>query len=187
MRTLKNPRGPIVPGRFRGPIDPSRTFSTLAEVVAFETEFRKANDLLVPADLQQQIEDWLCNQIPDAWQYCKEDGRRMVPDVDGRRVYGNGYQGQAKWRQLHEWALTGNINIAARAEFLDAFAGSLPCGECRRKWKALVKENPAPLNGLPSALFKWSYERHRDVRERLGQPLISFEEAVALYTEEAAA
>lgn len=184
MRSLKSLGGRIPPGYYNYPYpDPDKTFQTLQQCYDFVAGAMRANGQPVPENLKELIQDHMCNTMPSPEFFCQENGVDMPTTVDGRKVYGTGYQGQAKWRQLHEWALTpiGRDAEWGRKRWLDAFTGSLPCGECRRKWRKLINDNPPPLYGTPEEMWKWSYERHNDVRRRLGQPLISEEEARALY------
>lgn len=188
MRSLKNLGGRVVPGgfRFHQP-DETRTFSRLKDLVDFVAEYRNSNhrngepdvDL---AELQAEIEDWMCGVMGSREYYCLEEGRAMAPaDHTGEKYVGNGYQGQVKWKELHEWARDTQQSASERQDWLDTFASSLPCGECRRGWRALVRENPAPLEGSIFDLFRWSFDQHNAIRKKLGQTEFGFDEAVSLY------
>lgn len=183
MRTLKNLGGRVVPGRYRfKEPDISKTFASLKDLVAFAREYREANGLSIEG-LQAEIEDWICHEIGSAWYYCLEDGRVMLPPRQVAGQHPNGYDGSAKWRELHEWARDNrHENSAERERWLKDFAASLPCGECRRGWRNLVKENWPPLEGTNLELLVWSIQRHNDIRAKLGQPPMEEAAALALYT-----
>lgn len=185
MRSLKNLGGLVVPGwyRFKEP-DEKETFQRLPDLVDFVLEYRLANGIEVEsrAALQAEIEDWICHQIGSVEYYCLQDGKAMPPkDHTGAPTRGNtGYQGQQKWKELHEWAL-GEGTAIPGPQWMEIFTGSLPCGDCRREWRKLVRDNPPPYDAEGLELFRWSVDRHNDVRQRLGQEPLSLEAAVSLY------
>lgn len=183
MRSLKNLGGQVVPGRYRfKEPDENETFSSLRELVDYVMEYRQANDIEVESReaLQAEIEDWICGKIGSVEYYCLEDGKPMRPRDHTGVPHGNGYQGQEKWRQLHEWAL-GESTAIPGPQWLAIFGASLPCGECRREWRRLVRDNPPPFDSEGLELFLWTVDRHNDVRRRIGQAPFSVEEAMALY------
>jgi hypothetical protein len=75
---------------------------------------------------------------------------------------------------LHRWALSADLSTAK--EWLDRFAGKIPCGDCRRHWLAETQSNPPPLNS-PGDLFAWTVARHNAVNRRLGKPEIALNDA----------
>ena len=128
--------------------------------------------------------DWLCKRIPDSGMWCYEQGRQPVktyPGAGPEASGGTGYQGQAKWQELHLYALTEQPTPMERAAWLANFAASLPCGECKRSWKALTKEKPLPQKATDAEFFKWTVDRHSDVSEKIGKPRMDYETARALY------
>lgn len=184
MRSLKNLGGRVVPGGFRFPEpDQDRTYSTLRELVNAVLEYRRANAIEVESReaLQAEIEDWICENIGSAEYYCLEDGRPMAPRDHTGAPRTTGYKGAEKWGQLHRWALLGEGNDIPRRLWLERFGFSLPCGECRREWRKLLAQNPAPLEASPFELFIWTVDRHDDVRRRLGQEPFGIAAALALY------
>jgi len=58
----------------------------------------------------------------------------------------------------------------------------IPCGMCGQHFAELIQENPFPDSTDPLVLFKWSVDAHNIVNERAGKPIISFEEAMAIWT-----
>lgn len=185
MRSLKNTSGPVVPGgyRFHEP-DRERQFLEMGKLVEFVAEYRQARDKQ-PVDrtsLRAEIEDWICNEIGSAWYYCLQDGKAMPPpDHTGADYVGTGYRGAEKWRELHKWCLHNGENKLMRATWLENFTSSLPCGTCRRDWRAQVKGSPAPIEGTNDDLFAWSVQQHNSVSQKLGYDTMTVEEARPLY------
>lgn len=162
-----------------------KTFSTpnwrlLREQVM---QHRRANGFPIGTDFDAELQDWICGRIPDSGMHCYEQGRSPMPTHPGGDGIqsGTGYQGQAKWRELHVWALTDDTSKYERAAWMANFTASLPCGECRREWRQLVKRFPWPQEGGNKELFEWSVEAHNKVNVRLGKKTISAEEARAIY------
>lgn len=189
MKSLRSSLGgQIPPGRFRfHEPDPDRTFNTLADVVFFVAEFRRSNNVAVDHDeLRAEIENWICEQIGSVEYYCNEDGQPipMRQFHEGNEIHGTGYDGSEKWQELHLWALNGEQNPVARAEWMLAFIRSLPCGDCRRGWRRLIGQFPPPYEASPRDLFYWTWQRHNDIRRRLRQSELSLRDAMELYSVE---
>lgn len=147
-------------------------------------EHRRANKYPIGTDLDAELQDWLCGRIADAGMHCYEQGRQPVktyPGVGPEASGGTGYQGQAKWRELHLYALTEQPTPFQRVAWLANFAASLPCGECKRAWKSLVKEKPLPQKASDAEFFEWTVDRHNDVNKKLNKPTWEYEQARALY------
>lgn len=147
-------------------------------------EHRRANGYPIGTDLDAELQDWLCRRIPDAGMHCHEEGRAAVktyPGTGPEASGGTGYQGQAKWRELHLYALTEQPTPLQRVAWLANFAASLPCGECKKSWKALVKQKPLPQTASDAEFFKWTVDRHNDVNAKLGKPIFEYEQARAIY------
>lgn len=142
---------------------------------------RKGNNLPIGTDLDAELQDWICRRLTDARMWCHERGRRPVQAHSSGPIVGTGYQGQAKWRELHNYALSERPNPLQRVAWLENFANSLPCGECKTSWKRLVRQNPLPQNATPEEFFAWTVSRHSDVSSKLGKPTMTVEEARKLY------
>lgn len=142
---------------------------------------RRANGLPIPAEIQKELQDWICRRLTDVRMHCSEEGRRPIRAHSSGPHVGTGYQGQAKWRELHNYALSERPNPLQRVAWLENFAASLPCGECRVSWKRLVRQNPLPQNATPEEFFDWTVQRHNDTNAKLGKPTISLAEAKAIW------
>lgn len=53
----------------------------------------------------------------------------------------------------------------------------LPCFWCRLHFSQVLAENPIPDTGL----FKWSVDVHNIVNEKLGKPIVPYEEALKFW------
>jgi hypothetical protein len=87
--------------------------------------------------------------------------------------------GPPLWAKLHRWALTADLTTAQ--EWLDDFAKQLPCGDCKRHWRDMIKRAPPDLSSQ-IALFDWTVERHNEVNERLDRSTMTTDEARATWT-----
>lgn len=77
-------------------------------------------------------------------------------------------QGRQLWNRLHQ--RPSYVTVWHReGAWLDAFAASIPCEECRAHWREIVRESPPPTrNHL--AYFDWTWRAHNTVNARLGKP-----------------
>lgn len=141
---------------------------------------RRANGFPIGTDFEAELQDWLCRKIPDAGMHCYERGKSFSLRADGARV-GTGYDGSAKWRELHLYALTERPTQMDRVAWLANFANSLPCGECKRDWKVLTRQHPLRQNASDDEFFRWTVDRHNDVNDKLGKPILDYETARAIY------
>lgn len=85
--------------------------------------------------------------------------------------------GPPLWAELHRRALTTNPG-ADDSAWLEQFARRLPCGECRQHWHDMVRRAPPVWAGY----FRWTVDRHNEVNVRLGKPLLTLEQARALWS-----
>lgn len=139
----------------------------------------KANNIPVGTDIDGQIQSWLCNHLNDPRAHCYERGKKAIAVSAGGGS--TGYNGAHKWRELHNYALSERPNPLQRVAWLENFANSLPCGECKTSWKRLVRQKPLPQNATPEEFFAWGVERHNDVSSKLGKPTLTLTEARKLY------
>jgi Erv1 / Alr family len=72
-------------------------------------------------------------------------------------------------------------NADSAKSFYETWYASIPgmCG-CADHWKAIIAKHPPDFTS-PAAFFAWTVDRHNDVNARLGKPIMSHEEARALY------
>ena len=105
--------------------------------------------------------------------------------MDTKAYYGPGY-----WAAMHidafnaktyETKITSSNTIARMIT-------SFPCLRCRKHATEYASQNPfihAVNNGDPMSLFRWVWKFHNTVNKRLGKPIMSFEEAVKKWGDEA--
>lgn len=96
-----------------------------------------------------------------------------MPDAD------RNHRTRAMWAELHARAFNA-ADLSSEREWLEKFAQRVPCGECRRHWRELVKLHPPDLSS-PDAYFAWTVARHNDVSRRLGKPEWTVEQVRAHY------
>ena len=80
------------------------------------------------------------------------------------------------WATLHRRALLAKENDRV---WLTAFAGQLPCGECRSHFWQLVLERP-PVWG--DEFFGWTVRLHNTINSKLGKSLRSEADARAYWS-----
>lgn len=105
---------------------------------------------------------------------------RAAPERTKGERRGEVAWGPAKWAELHRWAMKGDLPTASR--WLDSFAASLPCGECKQHWLNLVRDNP-PDFGSNEALFDFTVGLHNMVNISLGKPQMTLDEAARRWSE----
>jgi hypothetical protein len=82
--------------------------------------------------------------------------------------------GAVMWRELHEY--TPGDGSAA---WLAAFNDRVPCGECKREWKAWQEQNPPNFSSV-EAWRLWTWAAHNAVNARIGAPQVEYVEAARL-------
>jgi hypothetical protein len=76
------------------------------------------------------------------------------------------------WTAFHT-----HIPSADTLAWLAAFTAHLPCGECRRGFRAWVKANPPQIDSQAS-WFEWSWRAHEHINIKLGKPAMSIADAI---------
>lgn len=77
------------------------------------------------------------------------------------------------WDELHthrDWT----------AEKMEQFILRLPCGDCRKHWREIIKRKPPPY-GDPEAMFVWGVEAHDEVSVDIGKPVFGLAAARVKY------
>jgi hypothetical protein len=95
--------------------------------------------------------------------------------------------GRAMWAFIHTAAVIDSpdphtvcrLSVAC-AESLRALADAIPCHACATAYRAALAVLPPPEDAM--ALFRWSWELHNAVNEKLGRPGMPYDEAVAAWT-----
>jgi hypothetical protein len=86
----------------------------------------------------------------------------------------------ATWGQLHTHALRRGPRRLAR--WLRGYRRRIPCGACVEHDDRWTAANPPPLDGDTAAVFVWTVARHNAVNERLGKPLVTMDDARAIWS-----
>lgn len=82
-------------------------------------------------------------------------------------------RGPELWRELHQ---RPRDTAGDDSQWLDAFAGRIPCGECRRHFLELQRTDPPDFSS-PAAYFASTVNWHNQVNDRLGKPRMPLDEA----------
>lgn len=86
------------------------------------------------------------------------------------------FNGAQIWAEMHRRAL---VTFGDDSAYLETVTARLPCGTCKPHWAALLAAKP-PTWG--EAYFAWTVAAHNEVNARLGKPLVTVEEARAIWT-----
>jgi hypothetical protein len=89
--------------------------------------------------------------------------------------------GPPMWETLHRWALQPPGDAQERREWLRNFSGLIPVCPCHSIWLQMLRKTPPPAD--PALLFGWTVDRHNEVNEATGKPLVSLEEALEIWGE----
>lgn len=69
-------------------------------------------------------------------------------------------------------------------EFFEAIADVLPCFECRKHFKSMLRRYPITEHlGTRHDLTRWLVDRHNDVNRRLGKPIVDYAFVDAKYSD----
>lgn len=84
--------------------------------------------------------------------------------------------GPRKWKELHNRPNLIVLNQRTEEAWLEIFATSIPCEECRDEFRKLLAHNPPDLSSS-SRYFEWTWKIHNLVNKRLGKPQFGLLEA----------
>tara|TARA_B100001123_G_C14517961_1_gene713134 strand:- start:45 stop:509 length:465 start_codon:yes stop_codon:yes gene_type:complete len=95
--------------------------------------------------------------------------------------------GPKMWFYIHTLAINypDNPSNEDRKHYYNFFYNiryTLPCGSCRRNYNIHLNEIPIKLDSKMH-LFNWTVDMHNKVNELLGKPILSYSEAISIYTE----
>lgn len=93
--------------------------------------------------------------------------------------------GPGSWLCLHLMALAATDDRRKQSflDFLDLLKTSYPCHKCRQHMTAYFTAYPVQAHwNEDQGFFRWSVKFHNAVNQRLGKPLITYEQALAIYT-----
>ena len=79
--------------------------------------------------------------------------------------------GPSLWREIH-------CHRAADGSFIQRIDQQIPCGDCRRHWQALLQQRPPEFS---EGWFAWTVWLHNEINARLNKPLMTVEEAQAIW------
>jgi len=91
------------------------------------------------------------------------------------------------WYSIHLEAFEAKTEDEKRAflRTMKRFCEKYPCAKCRRHASEYIAKHPIEKYwNTNKGIFKWSWIFHNDVNERLGKPLISWDDAYAIYSGE---
>jgi hypothetical protein len=83
------------------------------------------------------------------------------------------------WRELHKRPATAR-HLEDEDQWLEKFAGRIPCGACKDHFKQLLREVP-PDYTTRENYFAWTVEIHNRVNRRLNKPEVSVDEAMGVW------
>lgn len=86
------------------------------------------------------------------------------------------------WGALHLTAL-GCPDAQVIRTFVECYKTVLPCIACREHFTRVLEENPVPTTEDRMVIFAWSVDVHNLVNERLGKPILSYDQALAIWTD----
>lgn len=86
------------------------------------------------------------------------------------------------WGVIHLGCLAGSMT----SEFITMYPSVIPCGVCGQHFAELIQELPFPDSRDPMVLFEWSVDAHNKVNARIGKPILTTEQALAIWTQEPA-
>lgn len=96
------------------------------------------------------------------------------------------YSGPGMWFLLNITALNVNKDPTGEKYFIQMLrnlAHNHPCGDCRNHMKEyMAKHRPEDWQGRPNGLFQYMVEFHNAVNQRLGKPIMSYDQAYTMYT-----
>lgn len=158
--------------------------SESALVEKIRQEWRNNNRSFTTLDIERAI-----------WAYfrAREPGRstvdvpiRNIRSADGSNPFDWGHmEGPKLWKLLHTHAALlisqgGQLDEMTERRFLEGFRQLIRCDDCRIHWNMELGKLPPVLTN-PTAFFYWTVAIHNAVNNRLGKPLMSNEDAAALY------
>lgn len=88
--------------------------------------------------------------------------------------------GPGTWITMHVFALMSDEEQDRKCfvKFLEKVIENLPCKKCRKHASEYYRNNPISSS---SSLFEWSWKFHNNVNQRLGKPIVVYEDAKKMY------
>lgn len=97
--------------------------------------------------------------------------------------------GKFGWGFIHNVALGYPNNEISYMEkeqyriFFTVIGDVLPCEDCRKHYKEMIKDNP-PVLVDRNSIFKWTVDIHNKVNKRLNKKIITLSEAYNIWTKD---
>jgi len=95
--------------------------------------------------------------------------------------------GKFGWGFIHNVALgypNNDISYMEKEQyriFFTVIGDVLPCEDCRKHYKEMIKDNP-PVLVDRNSIFKWTVDIHNKVNTRLNKKIITLPEAYDIWT-----
>jgi hypothetical protein len=97
--------------------------------------------------------------------------------------------GAALWKYMHFAAANyperpSETQIHEMKSWLECLATTIPCDNCAKHFRAYMDKYKSQMYNICSSkdtLFKFLVDIHNKVNERLGKPIVSYEDAYKLY------
>lgn len=97
--------------------------------------------------------------------------------------------GPGMWYTIHVTAI--KMGQDTFLSWIYIIINSIPCLDCRQHAVVYLSEDPPSgykdvytTDGEPIGMFKWSWKFHNSVNQRLNKPIIDFDTAYKMYTDE---
>ncbi|HEX8342849.1 MAG TPA: ERV1/ALR-related protein [Tepidisphaeraceae bacterium] len=85
------------------------------------------------------------------------------------------------WASIHRRPAAYDGNAEGELAWVQVIDQQLPCGECRRHWRAMLTSLPPDLSSR-EAYFATTVEWHNTINRRLGKPVMTLDDARAVWT-----
>lgn len=92
-------------------------------------------------------------------------------------------EGRGMWFMIHTLALhaTTDSQKLSFQVMMEQLSAHLGCNECQTHLKYYMTQFPIRAYWRNNQLFKWSWELHNHVNQKLGKRLFSFDESLNMY------
>ena len=106
---------------------------------------------------------------------CAEPAKTTTLEPTDPKIWG-----PRKWREFHGYLRNFKGHGEMLDKWLDRFAKTIPCDECRAHFLDAARRDISIPNEAAQELELWGVMVHNEVNKRLGKPTVSFEDAPAV-------
>ena len=106
---------------------------------------------------------------------CAEPAKTATLEPTDPKVWG-----PRKWREFHSYLRNFKGHGEMFDKWLDRFAKTIPCDECRAHFMDAARRDISIPNEAAQDLELWGVMVHNEVNKRLGKPIVPFEDAPAV-------